>query len=83
MVQKLFILKLEPDLDPKPDFLCEHGAWLPSLTPMQYYSWKLSYLFKGSRQLKNGHYNQFHWSITNAGRAVIKFRNLWPNPVLP
>ena len=27
MVQKLFILKLEPDLDPKPEKLCEHGAW--------------------------------------------------------
>ena len=23
MVQKLFILKLEPDLDPKPEKLCE------------------------------------------------------------
>ena len=21
------ILKLEPDLDPKPEQLCEHGAW--------------------------------------------------------
>ena len=27
MAQKLFILKLEPDLDPKPEKLCEHGAW--------------------------------------------------------
>ena len=26
MVQKLFILKLEPDLDPKPEKLSEHGA---------------------------------------------------------
>ena len=26
MVQKLFILKLEPDLDPKPEKLYEHGA---------------------------------------------------------
>ena len=26
MVQQLFILKLEPDLDPKPEKLCEHGA---------------------------------------------------------
>jgi len=26
MVQKLFILKLEPDLDPKPEKLCEHAA---------------------------------------------------------
>jgi len=25
MVQKLFILKLEPDLDPKPELLCAHG----------------------------------------------------------
>ena len=23
---KLFILKLEPDLDPEPEKLCEHGA---------------------------------------------------------
>ena len=27
MVQKLFILKLEPDLDPEPEKLCEHGPW--------------------------------------------------------
>ena len=27
MVQMVFILKLEPDLDPKPEKLCEHGAW--------------------------------------------------------
>ena len=27
MVHKLIILKLEPDLDPKPEKLCEHGAW--------------------------------------------------------
>jgi len=26
MVEKLFILKLEPDLDPKPEKRCEHGA---------------------------------------------------------
>ena len=26
MVRKVFILKLEPDLDPKPEKLCEHGA---------------------------------------------------------
>jgi len=26
MVQQLFILNLEPDLDPKPEKLCEHGA---------------------------------------------------------
>jgi len=25
--QKLFILKLESDLDPEPEKLCEHGAW--------------------------------------------------------
>jgi len=30
MVQQLFILKLEPDLDPKPEKLCEHGAWSTS-----------------------------------------------------
>jgi len=24
IVQKLFILKLEPDLDPKPEKLCDH-----------------------------------------------------------
>ena len=29
MVQKLLILKLEPDLDPKPEKLCEHGARYP------------------------------------------------------
>jgi len=28
MVQKLFILKLEPDLDHKPEQLCEHGTWI-------------------------------------------------------
>ena len=27
IVQKLFILKFEPDLDPEPEKLCEHGAW--------------------------------------------------------
>ena len=26
IVQKLFILKLDPDLDPEPEKLCEHGA---------------------------------------------------------
>jgi len=26
MVEKLFILKLEPDLDPKPETRCEQGA---------------------------------------------------------
>ena len=26
IVQKLFILKLEPDLDPEPYKFCEHGA---------------------------------------------------------
>jgi len=26
MVQKVFILKLEPDLDPKPEKLCKDGA---------------------------------------------------------
>ena len=25
MAQKLFIVKLEPDLNPKPETLCEHG----------------------------------------------------------
>jgi len=28
-VQQLFISKLGPDLDPEPEKLCEHGAWLP------------------------------------------------------
>ena len=27
IVQKLFILKLEPDLDPEPEKRCEHGPW--------------------------------------------------------
>jgi len=27
MVQKLFFFKLEPDLDPYSEKLCEHGAW--------------------------------------------------------
>jgi len=27
IVQKLIILKLKPDLAPKPEKLCEHEAW--------------------------------------------------------
>jgi len=31
MVQKLFLLKLESDLDPKPEKFCEHGPGFKSL----------------------------------------------------
>ena len=39
MVQKVFILKLEPDLDPKPEKFCEHGPGFKSLVEGKKNSW--------------------------------------------
>jgi len=41
IVQKLFILKFEPDLDPEPEKLSEHGARVlgPRLYTQESWSW--------------------------------------------